>query len=103
MTKLVKHLSAIAMAGVMTMSLAVSVGADTKVCPPHYGGNPTDVQIHEISAGTHEHVYYYDVNGKPHTKTCWLTVKVYRRETRCVICHLLLDSSEYSTTIHSVS
>lgn len=104
MSKIFRKITSITMAGVMATSLAMSVNADTKVCPPHYAGNSVNTgKVQEISAGTHQHVYYVDANGKEHTKTCWITVEVYQYETRCLICKELLDSFRSGVTRHSVS
>lgn len=104
MSKIFKKIAAIAMAGVMATSMALAVSATTQVCPPHYAGNPVDTGvISRISAGKHEHVYYYDPDGTEHTKTCWITIEVHRYETKCMICKELLNATNSSKTVHSVS
>ena len=101
MNKLFKAITAAAIASLMAVSLSAS--ASTKVCPPHYGGNPVKTPLNSYTAGQHDHPYYYDIDGNPHYKKCTITINNYRNETRCVICNELLNSYDTTETHHSVS
>ena len=100
MNKLFKTITAAAVASLMAVSLSASASA---VCPPHYGGNPSKKPLNNYTAGQHDHIYYYDIDGNPHYKKCTITIQVYRHETRCVICNELLDTYDTTETHHSIS
>lgn len=93
MTKLVKRLSAAAMAGVVAISLAISISAST-VCPPHKFElkNTTSTVIRATP-----HTYVESVtNGQPKYGTCIIeeirTVKAY---------HCICGETKTETSLHT--
>lgn len=93
MTKIVKHLSSVIMAGAVTVSLAASICAST-VCPPHkfeFKNSTSSV----IRATPHTYVESV-TNNKPTYGTCIIeeirTVRLY---------HCICGETKTETSLHT--
>lgn len=91
MNKVIKRLTAAALAGVMAMSVAASASADTVCRHTH----TTKTRFNSVSDFSSSHTIEYVVNGILNKANCSYRGTVYACSYVCDECHKIVSSAGY--------